>query len=48
MNKYVPDQPDHVDVLDIDNTAVREAQIKRLNAVREGRDEAACRAALEA
>ena len=48
VNKYVPDQPDHVDVLDIDNTAVREAQIKRLNAVREGRDEAACRAALEA
>ena len=48
VNKYVPDHPDHVDVLDIDNTAVREAQIKRLNAVREGRDEAACRAALEA
>ena len=46
VNKYVPDAPDHVDVLDIDNSAVREAQIARLNAVRAGRDEAACGAAL--
>ncbi|MEE8271357.1 MAG: methylmalonyl-CoA mutase [Alphaproteobacteria bacterium] len=48
VNKYVPDAPDHVDVLDVDNSAVREAQIARLNAVRAGRDEAACGAALAA
>ncbi len=48
VNKYVPEAPDHVEVLDIDNTAVREAQIARLKAVRAGRDEAQCRAALEA
>ena len=48
VNKYVPEAPDHVEVLDIDNTAVREAQIARLNEVRAGRDEARCRAALAA
>ncbi len=48
VNKYVPEHPDHVDVLDIDNTAVREGQIARLQAVRAGRDEGQCRAALKA
>jgi methylmalonyl-CoA mutase len=37
-----------VDVLDIDNTAVREAQVARLTEIRASRDEAACQAALEA
>ena len=37
-----------VDVLDIDNTAVREAQVARLKEIRASRDEAACQAALEA
>jgi methylmalonyl-CoA mutase len=36
-----------VDVREVDNTAVREAQIERLERVRATRDEAACTAALE-
>ncbi|WP_207456026.1 methylmalonyl-CoA mutase [Azospirillum sp. SYSU D00513] len=48
VNKYRPEHPDHVEVLDIDNAAVRESQIARLNRVRSTRDEAACRAALDA
>ncbi|MEY2434203.1 MAG: methylmalonyl-CoA mutase, partial [Acidimicrobiaceae bacterium] len=48
VNKYRPEHPDHVDVLDIDNTKVREQQITRLEAIRSSRDQAACDAALEA
>src|SRR3954452_565114 len=48
VNKYRPEHPDHVDVLDIDNTRVREQQIARLEHVRATRDEQACRASLEA
>lgn len=48
VNKYQPETRDNVDILDIDNTAVRDAQIKRLEAVRRSRDEAACHIALEA
>ncbi|TWA61695.1 methylmalonyl-CoA mutase [Azospirillum brasilense] len=48
VNKYRPENPEMVDVLDIDNTAVRESQIARLNSVRANRDDATCRAALEA
>lgn len=48
VNKYRPENPEMVDVLDIDNTAVRESQIARLNNVRASRDDAKCRAALEA
>ncbi len=48
VNKYQPDDVEHVEVLDIDNTKVREEQIAKLQAVRAGRDEAACRAALDA
>lgn len=48
VNKYAPDKPDHVEVLAIDNSAVREAQVARLKKIRAGRDEAACRAALAA
>ncbi|MFQ6022994.1 MAG: methylmalonyl-CoA mutase [Acidiferrobacterales bacterium] len=48
VNKYQPPEADEVDILDIDNTAVREAQIKRLRAVRAGRNETACRTALDA
>ncbi|WP_342238306.1 methylmalonyl-CoA mutase [Inquilinus sp. OTU3971] len=46
VNKYVPDAPDHVEVLAIDNSAVRESQVARLKKIRAERDEAACRAAL--
>ncbi|MFC7332477.1 methylmalonyl-CoA mutase [Rhodocista pekingensis] len=48
VNKYRPANPDRVEVLDIDNTAVREAQLARLKRIRETRDEAAVRAALGA
>ena len=48
VNKYRAENPERVDVRDIDNTAVRESQVARLKQVREGRDEAACRAALDA
>ncbi len=48
VNKYRVENPDQVDVLDIDNTAVRESQIKRLDQVRSTRDQAACDAALTA
>jgi len=40
VNKYRPDSESPIDVLDIDNSKVREAQIRRLNAVRSGRDAA--------
>jgi methylmalonyl-CoA mutase len=48
VNKYRPEHPDHVDVLDIDNTKVREQQIARLESIRASRDDAACQAALDA
>ncbi len=47
VNKYKLAKESPIDVLDIDNTAVREAQIARLKKLRDERDEAACRAALE-
>ena len=48
VNKYQPEQPEHVDILMIDNSKVREAQVARLKKIRAGRDETKCRAALEA
>ena len=48
VNKYKLAEEDPIEVLDIDNTAVREAQIARLNKMRADRDEAACQAALDA
>jgi methylmalonyl-CoA mutase len=48
VNKYKPSKRDEVDILDIDNTAVRDSQIKRLNDVRTSRDDNACQAALNA
>jgi len=48
LNKFRLDREDPLDILDIDNSAVRDSQIKRLKAIRASRDEAACRAALEA
>ena len=47
VNKYPnPDQTE-VDILDIDNSAVREAQIARLERLRRERDEARCQQTLE-
>ncbi len=48
VNKYRRETEDEIDTLDIDNHAVRASQIARLEKVRNGRDEAACRAALQA
>ena len=48
VNKYRPAEKDQIDVLDIDNSKVREGQVARLKKIRETRDEAACRAALDA
>jgi methylmalonyl-CoA mutase len=47
VNKYQPSNPDHVDILDIDNTDVRRQQIARLERVRASRDEAACQQTLD-
>jgi methylmalonyl-CoA mutase len=48
VNKYKLAQEDEIDILDVDNHAVREAQIARINKVKAGRDEARCQAALDA
>ena len=47
VNRYRSDDPIHVDVLDIDNTKVREQQVARLQHIRATRDATACAAALE-
>lgn len=47
VNKYKLAKEDPIEVLDIDNTAVRESQIKRLNKMKADRDEAACQKALD-
>ena len=46
VNKYRLPEEDPIDILDIDNEAVRAAQVTRLKQIREARDEAACDAAL--
>jgi len=48
VNKYRSEANDEIELLDIDNTAVRNQQVARLNKLRAERDEAACTAALEA
>ncbi|WP_373635639.1 methylmalonyl-CoA mutase [Yoonia sp. SS1-5] len=48
VNKYRKDKEDPIDILDIDNAAVREAQIKRLDTTKAARDQTACDAALAA
>jgi methylmalonyl-CoA mutase len=45
-NKYRLAQEEHIDILDVDNVAVRESQVKRLEYIRATRDQAACDAAL--
>jgi methylmalonyl-CoA mutase len=48
VNKYPPDGDEHIDVLKVDNSAVRARQLDKLRRLRAGRDEDACRAALRA
>ncbi|MEJ2531556.1 MAG: methylmalonyl-CoA mutase [Halioglobus sp.] len=47
VNKYKVDTQDEVDILQIDNEAVRQSQLARLAKVRDSRDEAAVEAILE-
>ncbi|MFI3295204.1 MAG: methylmalonyl-CoA mutase, partial [Rikenellaceae bacterium] len=48
LNKYRLEKEDPIDILDVDNTAVRLSQIERLNELRSNRDEAKVKTALEA
>ena len=48
INRYRLEKEDPIDILAVDNTAVREAQIKRLAELRANRDEAKVKAALAA
>ncbi len=48
VNKYRLAAEEHLDTLEVDNHAVRDAQIARIKAVKASRDEAACQAALSA
>jgi methylmalonyl-CoA mutase len=47
VNKYLAAGADDIDVLRIDNRAVRAEQVGKLRRLREERDEAACQAALD-
>ena len=46
VNKYRLEQEDKIDILSIDNNAVRQAQVTRLASIRHHRDPGACEAAL--
>ncbi len=48
VNKYKLAKEDPVEILEVDNVKVREAQIARLNAIKAKRDNAAVQAALDA
>ncbi|RSK47652.1 methylmalonyl-CoA mutase [Hymenobacter rigui] len=48
VNKYRVNEATDIEVLDIDNAAVRESQIARLNTIKASRDTAAVQQALEA
>ncbi|MEM9104214.1 MAG: methylmalonyl-CoA mutase, partial [Pseudomonadota bacterium] len=48
VNRYRLEDEPNVDILEIDNDKVREAQVARLKKIRESRDQAACDAALNA
>ncbi|MCH2163127.1 MAG: methylmalonyl-CoA mutase [Marinovum sp.] len=46
VNKYRKEQEDLIDILDVDNVAVRESQVARLGKIRSSRNQEACEAAL--
>lgn len=48
VNKYQLDEEEPIDILDIDNTLVRQKQIERIEQVKANRDEAEVQRALEA
>jgi methylmalonyl-CoA mutase len=47
INKYRLEKEDPIDILEVDNTAVRKQQIERLNELKSKRDDAAVQKALE-
>jgi len=47
VNKYKTDSDSSIEILEVDNHAVRDQQIKRLQALRESRDESAVKKALD-
>jgi len=48
VNKYKLKEEEPIDILEVDNTAVREAQVTRLNTIKSRRDAAKVKAALDA
>ncbi|MES3090939.1 methylmalonyl-CoA mutase [Sphingomonas aerolata] len=48
VNKYKLAEQDAIEILDVDNVAVRAGQVERIARVKATRDEKACRAALDA
>ncbi|PTQ61837.1 methylmalonyl-CoA mutase [Sphingomonas aurantiaca] len=48
VNKYKLAEQDAIEILDVDNVAVRAGQVERIARVKATRDDAACRAALDA
>ena len=48
VNKYRPAGEEEIEILEVDNTRVREGQIARINAMKAARDEAKAQGALEA
>jgi methylmalonyl-CoA mutase len=48
VNRFRPTHEDQIEILEVDNTAVRESQVRRLEQLRAGRDEAATRTTLAA
>jgi methylmalonyl-CoA mutase len=47
-NKYRPESEEPLETLEVDNTAVRDSQVKRLETLRKNRNESECQAALDA
>jgi methylmalonyl-CoA mutase len=48
VNKYVLDEEDDLEILEVDNIAVRDSQIKRINEIKASRDNDAVKVALAA
>jgi methylmalonyl-CoA mutase len=48
VNKYIPDKDAEIEILEVDNTAVRSAQIERLRKLKKARNNDAVRSALDA
>jgi methylmalonyl-CoA mutase len=46
VNKFPPNTQEEMEILDIDNASVREAQIKRIEKTRQSRDEVLCQTSL--